>query len=71
MTKTSETYRLYYTDTRGRGTIFYARRRPGDGGCDWEYTTDAKLAGAFKMHHLQAWVKLHGKKAGWNVLSSS
>ena len=60
---------LYYnqpTITNGKivpGTTWYARKRPGDGGVDWEYTSDRTQAGAFSEHWRRRWFKLHGAKA--------
>ena len=60
---------LYYTHgPRGRETVWYAAKAPGDGGKDWEYTKDAKKAGVFPWHLLQRWVRERRGKAGWRVI---
>lgn len=62
----SRRYVLYYSHgPKGRETLWYARKAPGDGGVDWEYTKDPKQAGAFMFPLLQQWVKARGKTAGW------
>ena len=62
-------YVLYYTHgARGRETLWYARKAPGDGGVDWEITKDPELAGTFTKRYWQAWCKLRGSKAGWRLV---
>lgn len=53
-------------DKNGRtvaGTTWYAAKRPGDGGFDWEYTKDISQAGMFSEHWRRRWFKLHGSRA--------
>lgn len=45
------------------GTTWYAKRCPGDGGVDWEYTKSPNEAGLFSEHWRRRWVTLHGKVA--------
>ena len=45
------------------GVTWYARRRPGDGGVDWEYTKVASEAGSFSEHWRRRWFALHGSRA--------
>lgn len=59
-------YLLYYSHgPAGHERLWYAVRRPGDGGADWEYTLDRSKARAFSTHWLTCWVKAKGKKACW------
>lgn len=63
-----ECYVLYYTHgARGRETLWYARRAPGDGGKDWEVTKSPQQAGTFSFRDLQKWVALRGSSSGWRV----
>lgn len=63
-------YVLYYSHgTRGQERIWYASRAPGDGGKDWEVTTDPSKAGRFSFALLQRWVSLRGGTAGWRQLA--
>lgn len=66
-TEKKERYVLYYTHgPRGRETLWYAEKAPGDGGVDWSYTKDASRAGRdFTFRDLQRWVRERGKTAGW------
>lgn len=63
-------YVLYYNRGNKRGD-WYAVKRPGDGGVDWEYSDDPKKAGTFSFSYLRRWVKLHGKKAGWRKVETA
>jgi hypothetical protein len=45
------------------GDTWYAVKRPGDGGRDWEYTKDPNQAGAFSRYWWHRWKKLHGPRA--------
>lgn len=65
-------YRLYYTHgPRGRETLWYAEKAPGDGGVDWSYTKDAAKAGRFSFRLLQRWVRERGKSAGWRPVEAT
>jgi len=46
-----------------QGDTWYARKRPGDGGVDWEYTKVPEEAGIFSEHWKQRFLKLHGHRA--------
>lgn len=66
MTEKKPKYILYYTHgPRGRETLWYAEKAPGDGGVDWSYTKDASKAGAFSFRLLQRWVRERGTGVGW------
>ena len=45
------------------GSLWYARRAPGDGGTDWEYTQDARLAGLFGPRLQRRWISERGSTA--------
>jgi len=65
----SDKYVLFYnqpTVEKGKtvsGKTWYAKRRPGDGGMDWEYTATPSEAGEFTISYVHKWQKLHGPRA--------
>ena len=55
-------YTQVATNRRGLATggkLWFARRAPGDGGADWEYTDRFDLAGVFRPTERDAWLELH------------
>ena len=47
------------------GRIWYAKRGPGDGGADWEYTREASEAGLFGVRLRNRWLKEKGSWGGF------
>lgn len=45
------------------GTTYYVSHRPGDGGVDWGYVTDASKAVPMSAFWRDRFRKLHGSKA--------